>query len=95
MCQCKDCQNDETEPAIKAREAQLKVLAKPYERKACNCRKNNCKQNYCICHQNGMFCDPRLCACESCLNVLGASDAPTTAQLKALKSKVADKITIE
>ena len=79
VCQCKDCQNDDSEQAIKAREAQRKVLDKPFERKPCNCRKNYCKQNYCICHQSGMMCDPKLCCCEGCLNRPGAPEAPQAA----------------
>ena len=38
-----------------------------------------------------MFCDPKLCACENCLNIPGAPDVPTNVQPKAPKSKAAEK----
>ena len=43
-----------------------------------------------------MMCDPKLCACENCLNVPGAPDVPSASQSgqKAAK-KVAEKIAQE
>lgn len=34
-------------------------------KRGCNCRKNGCKQNYCICKKMNVFCGPN---CGNCNN---------------------------
>ena len=40
----------------------------------CNCRKSNCRKNYCECHQNGRKCT-KACKCISCKNIDTSTDS--------------------
>jgi hypothetical protein len=44
-------------------------LISPYNKEfTCNCKRNQCKKNYCDCRKNKEMCDPRNCSCEDCDN---------------------------
>ena len=76
ICSCKGCENDDRLEAVGRRNEQKKFLQEEHPRKGCNCRKNYCKKNYCICHGAGQYCDPNLCNCVCCYNYENAPDLP-------------------
>jgi len=44
-------------------------LISPYIKEfSCNCKRNQCKKNYCDCRKNKEMCDTRNCLCEDCNN---------------------------
>ncbi len=77
LCACVGCLNDDRPEAQKARLEQLRSLAEAV-RKGCNCKRNYCRKNYCICHGKGLYCEPELCNCTGCHNYEGAPPVPTS-----------------
>lgn len=70
FCTCRDCENLDSPEAEARRLEQLQKLEDGLLiRKGCNCKRNRCEQNYCICFQQGLDCDPKLCECQDCKNV--------------------------
>jgi hypothetical protein len=44
-------------------------IISPYTKEfICNCRRNQCRKNYCECRKNKEMCDPKKCSCEECSN---------------------------
>lgn len=69
-CTCRDCANLDSAEAETRRSEQLKKLEEgQLVRKGCNCKRNRCEQNYCVCFQQGLGCDANLCDCSDCKNV--------------------------
>jgi hypothetical protein len=70
LCTCRDCENLDSKAAEDRRMEQLKRIQDgSLVRKGCNCKRNKCEQNYCVCFQQGLDCDPKLCECQDCKNV--------------------------
>ena len=90
VCQCEDCQNDMRESAIAAREEQKRIL-KEAVRRGCNCKRNYCLKNYCICHSQGLKCIAGLCQCNQCFNFEGAGPPPTKQNSECAKGSDARK----
>jgi hypothetical protein len=50
LCSCRDCENlDSPEAEARRQEQVLKLKEGQLMRKGCNCKRNRCEQNYCIC----------------------------------------------
>lgn len=70
VCTCRDCENlDSPEAEARRLDQQQKLEDGLLIRKGCNCKRNRCEQNYCVCFQQGLDCDPKLCECQDCKNV--------------------------
>lgn len=68
-CTCRDCANLDSPEAEQRRLEQLKKIEEgQLVRKGCNCKRNQCAQNYCVCFQQGLDCDAGLCDCSDCKN---------------------------
>ena len=78
ICQCIGCLNDDRPEAESARAAQ-KLLLESAVRKGCNCKRNYCRKNYCICHSKGIHCDVSICHCQDCYNYPEAPPVPPSA----------------
>jgi len=68
-CGCTDCENDNRLDAHHKRTHQLSKLSETAVRRGCNCKRNQCKLNYCVCFAQSLQCDPNFCFCESCANL--------------------------
>jgi hypothetical protein len=68
-CTCRDCVNLDSADAVMRRSEQLKKIEEgQFVRKGCNCKRNHCAQNYCVCFQQGLDCESGLCECSDCKN---------------------------
>jgi hypothetical protein len=46
----------------------LRIISPHIKEFFCNCKRNQCRKNYCECRKNKEMCDPRNCLCEECYN---------------------------
>ena len=49
-CQCTDCENDSRPEAQRRRMEQISKIKNGVPKRGCNCKKNQCKLNYCVCY---------------------------------------------
>ncbi|KAL7534816.1 hypothetical protein ACHAXR_008392 [Thalassiosira sp. AJA248-18] len=80
-CRCVDCQNTERHSGpmgarTQAREEYMKtrptVFQTPKKKSGggCSCLRNKCSTKYCDCNSRGVGCDPAVCTCINCANMM-------------------------
>lgn len=46
----------------------MRIISPYLKEVVCNCKRNQCRKNYCECRKNKEMCDPKNCFCEECNN---------------------------
>mmetsp|Transcript_34320 Transcript_34320/g.61617 ORF Transcript_34320/g.61617 Transcript_34320/m.61617 type:complete len:897 (-) Transcript_34320:68-2758(-) len=80
-CECIDCKNAEedsgpTGERTRAKEEIMKtrphVFQTPKKKSGggCSCLRNKCRTKYCDCNSRGVGCDPAVCTCINCENMM-------------------------